>query len=84
MGNNRQKWAKVNNSYSTLQIIISAVLEGSIVDLTLFNAFLKDFLNIFKFASIHDFAADDTLSFSAKRFLHFVDTLKSELEIALN
>ena len=59
----RQKHSvQINNTYSIFQLLLSGVLQGSILGLILFNLFINDLFMYIKNSNLHNFADENTIS----------------------
>ena len=58
----RKQATRLNNVYSTFQLILSGVPQGSILGPILFNIFLNDFIYFIETANVHNYADDNTLT----------------------
>ena len=74
---------RVNNEKSSLQNIISGVLQGSILGPTLFNLFFNIFLLFILIASVHNFESDNSLSNIVKTIDSLKQTMESECKVAI-
>ena len=74
---------RVNNEKSSLQNIISGVLQGSILGPTLFNLFFNIFLLFILIASVHNFESDNSLSNIVKTIDSLKQTIESECKVAI-
>ena len=79
----RKQCVKINNVYSSFQILLSGVPQGSILGPILFNIFINDLFLWIEQAELHNFADDDTISALANSIPELISTLENESEIAL-
>ena len=79
----RRQNVKINNVFSTFQVLLSGVPQGSILGPILFNIFINDLFLWINDASLHNFADDNTLSAFAKTIQELVSILEKESEVAI-
>ena len=80
----RKQNVKINNVFSTFQVLLSGVPQGSILGPILFNIFMSDLFLWIEEASLHNFADDNTLSAFAKSIPELIKVLEKESETAIN
>ena len=73
----RRQNVKINNIYSTFQILLSGVPQG-------FNLGPNDLFIWIEISSLHNFADDNTLSAFANSVTELINILEKESEIAIN
>ena len=59
---NRKQCVSINNILSEFNKVVSGVPQGSIVGPILFNCFFNDFYYFIKYANLHNFADDTSLT----------------------
>ena len=79
----RKQNVKINNVFSSFQVLLSGVPQGSILGPILFNIFMNDLFLWIEEASLHNFADDNTLSAFANSIPDLIKTLEKESEIAI-
>ena len=67
-----------------MQVLISGVPHGSILDSILFNIFPNNLLEVLKYSDIYNFADDNIISVASKNKDTLLKTLKNEFESAMN
>ena len=72
---NKKKFVWINNITNALDNILIWVLQGSIVETILFNAYFGDFFEFIEKLSIHNFADDNSLSLFAESVKDLVKPL---------
>ena len=75
---------RMDDIQSSLQILISEVLQESIFGRILFNIILNDLLVVLKNSYIYNFTGDNTISVASKNRDMLLKTLKNEPESAVN
>ena len=78
----RGQRVRIDDILSSLQVLISGVLQCSILGPILFNIFLNDLLEVLKNSDIYNFADGNTVSSKNRDAL--LETLKNESESAVN
>ena len=79
----RKQNVKINNIFSSFQVLLSGVPQGSILGPILFNIFMNDLFLWIDEASLHNFADDNTLSAFAKSIQVLISILEKNSEIAI-
>ena len=72
---NKKKFVWINNITNALDNILIWVLQGSIVEMILLNAYFGDFFEFIEKLSIHNFADDNSLSLFAESVKDLVKPL---------
>ena len=80
---NRKQCARISNTYSNFENIITGVPQGSIVGPLLFDFSINDLFFLIESSSIHNFADDNTLSAWANTISDLIDKLESDSNIAI-
>ena len=80
----RGKRVRIDDILSSLQVLISGVLQCSILGPILFNIFLNDLLEVLKNSDIYNFADGNTISVASKNRDTWIETLKNESESVVN
>ena len=80
----RKQCAKINNTYSDYDEIISGVPQGFILRPILFNLSINDLFFFIEIASMHNFSDDNTLSAWGETLSKLIGTLESESNIAID
>ena len=80
----RKQSTRLNNFYSTFQLILSGVPQGSILGPILFYIFFNDFLYFIKTANVHNYADDNTLSTSSNSISNLIRVLETESVVAMS
>ena len=78
----RKQNVKINNIFSSFQVLLSGVPQGSILGPILFNIFMNDLFLWIEEASLHNFADDNTFAF-ANSIPDLIKTIEKESEIAI-
>ena len=73
----RGKRVRIDDILSSLQVLISGVLQCSILGPILFNIFLNDLLEVLKNSDIHNFADDNTIPVTSKKRDTLLETLRN-------
>ena len=80
----RGKRVRIDDILSSLQVLISGVLQCSILGPILFNIFLNDLLEVLKNSDIYNVADGNTISVASKNRDTWTETLKNESESVVN
>ena len=80
----RGKRVRIDDILSSLQVLISGVLQCSILGPILFNIFLNDLLEVLKNSNIYNVADGNTISVASKNRDTWIETLKNESESVVN
>ena len=80
----RGKRVRIDDILSSLQVLISGVLQCSILGPILFNIFLNDLLEVLKNSDIYNVADGNTISVASKNRDTWIETLKNESESVVN
>ena len=80
----RKQYAKINNTYSDYNEIISDVPQCSILRPILFNLSINDLFLFIEIYYMHNFPNDNTLSTRGETVSELIDTLESESNIAID
>ena len=80
----RGKRVRIDDILSSLQVLISGVLQCSILGPILFNIFLNDLLEVLKNSDIYNVADSNTISVASKNRDTWIETLKNESESVVN
>ena len=75
---------KINNCYSIFQLILSRVLQGSVLGPILFNIFINDLKLFIKEANLHSYADDNTITYFSKSFSYLKTILENESAEAID
>ena len=79
----RKQNVKINNIFSSFQVLLSGVPQGSILGPILFNIFINDLFLWIENATVHNFADDNTLSAFANSIPELISILEKDSEIAI-
>ena len=82
--NNRKQNVRINNIFSALQYILSAVPQGSILGPILFNIFLNDLFLCIKKSNLDNFSNDNTIFATCNTLAGLLKNLEQESESALS
>ena len=82
--NNRKQNVRINNIFSALQYILSAVPQGSILGPILFNIFLNDLFSCIKKSNLNNFSNDNTIFATCNTLAGLLKNLEQESESALS
>ena len=80
----RKQATRLNNVYSTFQLILSGVPQGSILGPILFNIFLNDFIYFIETANVHNYADDNTLTSFSNSVSNLIKILETETNVAMS
>ena len=80
----RKQATRLNNVYSTFQLILSGVPQGSILGPILFNIFLNDFIYFIETANVHNYADDNTLTSISNSVSNLIKILETETNVAMS
>ena len=72
----RKQNVKINNIFSSFQVILSGVPQGSILGPILFNIFMNDLFLWINEASLQNFADDNTISAFTKSTQELISILE--------
>ena len=76
----RKQYVQIKGTKSSLERIICGVLQGSILDPTLFNLYLNDICNVSSILEFTLFADDTSIIYSHDSTTSLCNTLNTELE----
>ena len=71
-----------NNTYSIFQLLLSGVLQRSILSLILFNSFINDLFMYIKNSDLHNFADGNTISSVSSSLNELISELEKDRNIA--
>ena len=74
---------KTNDTYSVFQVLLSGVIQESVLGLILFNIFINDFLLWIENAILHNFADDNIISCTEESLEELIKSLTAESEKAV-
>ena len=80
----RKQSVKINNIFSSFQVLLSGVPQGSILGPILFNLFINDMFLWIENAELDNFADDNTISGFANSIPELIKVLEAESEIAID
>ena len=72
----RRQRVRIDDILSSLQVLISGVVQGSILDAILFNTFINDLLEVSQNSDIYNFSDDNTISIASKNRETLLEALK--------
>ena len=78
----RQQSVRINNTYSSIQNIVSGVPQASILGPILFNFYINDLLLFVKKAEVYNYADDNTLVHFSKTLPDLVKILEEESNVS--
>ena len=79
----RKQRVKLSGHVSEWKYLKKGVPQGSILGPTLFNVFVNDLFSMFKTASLHNYADDNSLSVATKSKAETIRILTSESQLAV-
>ena len=74
---------RINNTYSSFQIIITGVTQGSVLGPILFNIYINDLFLFINRATLYDYADVKTLVFFSKTVSNSIEVQEEDAEVAL-
>ena len=81
---NKKRNVKVNNTCSIFEILLSDVLQGSILRPTIFNIFPNNLFLWLAKSGIHNFADDNTISVTCRGLEKLLRILENQSNSAIN
>ena len=79
----RKQKVKINTTYSVFQVLLSGVLQGSILDPLLFNIFINDLYLWITKTDLLNFADDNTITAAERTIENLLSTLETESQAAI-
>ena len=75
---NRKQNVKINNTYSIFQVLLSGVTQESILGPILFNIFINALLMNINNSELHNFADDNTITYTSDSLAELIENLELE------